>query len=422
MRLIVLASNKNKSTGNDSAELYNNFNADINIAPGSKIALQSITTELAITETNDSGEPISNQLDEFENYYIELMDLSVESYYGFVNEKIFNGSGKNIIGTLSRNDIDVVFVPREDGTYTSTPPVPPAWTPADITSTFWIDSADLSTLTLDASNLVEVWEDKSGENNDLSSVAGTRPLYTDATSGIKFTTDRMETTGTFSMSSQPYTFYMVVNQYNDNNNQFILDSPLGASRNFIFENSSLGLRLFAGTNLLSDVRLGENQNVLVKCIVDGATSKIYRNDVLIKSGNAGTDLFTGLVLGQQRSGSAGFKGSVMELIIVPSILSSADDTLMNTYLSTKWGTSKWHEALELVETTTIYKPNYVGGGTAVTKYSIDYIPDEPIFLDLLNKSNIALRNLSARLVRYDGARVPIAGPMSINILIKSPDE
>mgnify|MGYP003667096223 FL=1 len=70
----------------------------------------------------------------------------------------------------------------------------------------------------------------------------------------------------------------------------------------------------------------------------------------------------------------------------------------------------------------LYEPKFVGGGDAITKYTIDHVPNEPIFLNLMNKNNMALRNLSARLVKYDGSRVPIAGPMSINLLIKGPDE
>ena len=121
MRLIVLASNENKSDGGPTSEISNSFNADILVKAGSKIALQSVTAELSITEVDGSGNPISNPLEEFENYYIELMDLSVESYYGFVDSQlgILNGSRKNFIGSFSRREIVPVQVPRLNGNYSS---------------------------------------------------------------------------------------------------------------------------------------------------------------------------------------------------------------------------------------------------------------------------------------------------------------
>ena len=121
MRLIVLASNENKSDGGPTSEISNSFNADILVKAGSKIALQSVTAELSITEVDGSGSPITNPLEEFENYYIELMDLSVESYYGFVDSQlgILNGSRKNFIGSFSRREIVPVQVPRLNGNYSS---------------------------------------------------------------------------------------------------------------------------------------------------------------------------------------------------------------------------------------------------------------------------------------------------------------
>ena len=123
MRLIVLASNENKSAGSTEAYISNSFNADIVIKKGSKLALQSVTCELSITETDAGGGSISNPLQEFENYYIELMDLSVDSYYGYVDAQkgILNGSRKNFIGSFSRREIVPTQVPRLTGAFSSDP-------------------------------------------------------------------------------------------------------------------------------------------------------------------------------------------------------------------------------------------------------------------------------------------------------------
>tara|TARA_R110000822_G_scaffold282420_1_gene403992 strand:+ start:88 stop:1371 length:1284 start_codon:yes stop_codon:yes gene_type:complete len=427
MKLIVLASSQTDVSGNDNAELYNSFNADINIVPGSTIALQSITTELAITETNTSGEAIYNPLEEFENYYVELIDLNIESYYGFVNEKIFNGSQKNIIGTLSRKNILPVFVPRADGSYTSPVLSPPGWSPIELTSALWLDAADVSTLTLDASNFVEVWADKSGEGNDVSqTTAASRPLYINPATGILFDDDYM--TASFSMGSQPYTFYLVVEQDEFDgppefatNQTIVGTASAGTGRNFIFQPGfGSGVRLYAGSSLSSTTRLNVGSPTLVKCVANGSSSEIWVDDVLVESGNAGTIIYTGINLGCSKFLSNFFQGKIMELLIIPGLLSNDDNAYMNTYLIDKWNVSI--ALSSAAEDDFIYEPKFVGGGDAITKYTIDHVPNEPIFLNLMNKNNMALRNLSARLVKYDGSRVPIAGPMSINLLIKGPDE
>lgn len=50
------------------------------------------------------------------------------------------------------------------------------WTPEEITTSLWLDAADSDTLTLDGSNNVEQWGDKSGNEYHLSqNTAGERP-------------------------------------------------------------------------------------------------------------------------------------------------------------------------------------------------------------------------------------------------------
>ena len=51
------------------------------------------------------------------------------------------------------------------------------WTPAQISTSIWLDAADASTIT-SSSNLVSQWDDKSGNNNHLAqATASLQPLY-----------------------------------------------------------------------------------------------------------------------------------------------------------------------------------------------------------------------------------------------------
>ena len=59
-----------------------------------------------------------------------------------------------------------------------------SWTPADITTALWLDAADSDTITLDDSDNVEQWADKSGNGYDATATGSARPLLT--ASGLSF--------------------------------------------------------------------------------------------------------------------------------------------------------------------------------------------------------------------------------------------
>ena len=49
------------------------------------------------------------------------------------------------------------------------------WDPSLITTTLWLDAADTSTVTVDGSNLVSQWSDKSGNGNNATASGSDRP-------------------------------------------------------------------------------------------------------------------------------------------------------------------------------------------------------------------------------------------------------
>ena len=80
MRLITLASTEANQSGVTLAEggaiLLNTFNANIEVAENSQIALKSITTEFS----SESAE-----IDDFSDFVLELTTLEVDSFYGYTN-------------------------------------------------------------------------------------------------------------------------------------------------------------------------------------------------------------------------------------------------------------------------------------------------------------------------------------------------
>ena len=111
MRLIILASDEKDNLGGP-ATIDNTFNADIKIAANSKIALQSITTEIA-SWGDISGDQL---MAEYEDYIVELLNLDVDTYYGFTNTSSastnpINGSRRNILATIPAGQLARVAIP-----------------------------------------------------------------------------------------------------------------------------------------------------------------------------------------------------------------------------------------------------------------------------------------------------------------------
>ena len=98
MRLISLAT----ELGAEFTEVSNTFNAEISIKPNSKIALSSIIAELNITS--------ATELTDYDPYYVELMDLDVDTYYGRqTTANGFNGQRRNFIASIAKDQVKLVM-------------------------------------------------------------------------------------------------------------------------------------------------------------------------------------------------------------------------------------------------------------------------------------------------------------------------
>ena len=103
MRLITLASSQRNRSGmsisQGGAILLNTFNANIEVAENSQIALKSITTEL-------SSESYS--VEDFDDYVLELTTLEVDSFYGYTNDHDANVGSFGKLNGARQNIIDVI--------------------------------------------------------------------------------------------------------------------------------------------------------------------------------------------------------------------------------------------------------------------------------------------------------------------------
>lgn len=242
----------------------------------------------------------------------------------------------------------------------------------------WLDSSDTSTITKDNNNFVSQWNDKSGKNNHATSTGAGRPLYTFNElnnygainfSGLNYMTVA-DSKNSLSFTTQPIgaTFFLVVKPSlisDPNAYSMLLNNGNGSSINgfsiFFDDRVSNGLNnalrggVFAsvpgssvldylGNNffnnptqysLLSLIYDNNNANKELKTLIFNSglmtSTRTYSSSVIsASSGLPYTDLYIG------SAAPDACASNFAEIIIYSGILSSANRSKVEKYLSNKW--------------------------------------------------------------------------------------
>jgi hypothetical protein len=211
-----------------------------------------------------------------------------------------------------------------------------AVSPADYSNLkLWLDAADTSTIT-HSSNAVSEWNDKSGNEFNLSqSTSGSQPTYDATNRKVIFSSDSLS--GTAPTLSQPLTFFTVLEYSGSNTNgQYVHDSSTGR---YVFgEWSSDGWGLIRGDSSLYSTTLNPTTKSVFSYQFNGSSSAVFINGNQELSGTHPTDNLGGnYVLGAHHGGSqAPFQGSIYEHLIISNI-TSQDRQNIEAYLAQKWG-------------------------------------------------------------------------------------
>lgn len=232
------------------------------------------------------------------------------------------------------------------------------WTPAALRNSgqlsLWLDAADASTITLNGSN-VSQWNDKSGNLRHVSQGTATRqPSFSANSLSFDATDDYLSASSVDFSATDKLTVAMVLKNV-------MSDSTRHA---FIFGNNiyagASGLDLSVPFNMLSTIRVAARGTSLSQAnsangTVPPNTDAIYSfgadiagdsvfgffNGTQVCSSNA--DLGTGnfgtapITIGAFPTPSAYFGGSIYEVIVYPTILSTLDRQKVEGYLAWKWG-------------------------------------------------------------------------------------
>jgi hypothetical protein len=220
--------------------------------------------------------------------------------------------------------------------------------PLQITdSRLWLNN-DLATMTVNGSNRVSQWRDSSGNLNHFSQGTGAnQPLFVsngiNGQNGVKWSNSSNEWLDcTFgSVINQKYTIITVWN----------LDASSTQTYPYVYDrNGAIGDRIqlyWFGNN----IRIGSPTVVTAyaktrpfnlmssEVCYDNTSSKVYQNGVLQATVSSGSSSLTSLRLGHLNSTDtlSRLSGYICEMIVYAKELSAGERTLINDYLTLKYG-------------------------------------------------------------------------------------
>jgi hypothetical protein len=214
---------------------------------------------------------------------------------------------------------------------------------------FWIDAADPSTVTSNASSVVTQVLDKGPNARNLTNTLTTNGFTWNVTkfNGIYpsfyYNSTQNVTLGSNSSFtiSQPATVFTVQQVVGSAVNQDPFDSTNSGNRMFGFYFINAGTanyRIYSGTTLAPAGAPSTFNPVVTSQYFNGATSQIFENGTSTVSGDAGTQGSTGITIGSRwTQNTETFQGHIAEVIYYSRRLSESERRRVEGYLAWKWG-------------------------------------------------------------------------------------
>ena len=199
----------------------------------------------------------------------------------------------------------------------------------------WFDYTE--TITMDGSDLVSDWGDKSGEGNDLLQATGTdQPLW--SSDGVLFNgvDNYMKCVG-FTYD-QPEMIYVVVKQVTWTNNKYIMDGQSNASGFLSQRSGSPGLKIHAGVSSDQNDNLVLNTWGIVRILFNGVASTFQINETAQWAGDTGANNMSGFEIGARADGTTSWSNFKIKEIILRKVADSeSDEQAIYGYLKKKYG-------------------------------------------------------------------------------------
>jgi hypothetical protein len=220
------------------------------------------------------------------------------------------------------------------------------WTPAQISTSLWLDAADVSTILLN-STTVSQWNDKSGNSRNFSQATpGNQPVYsTNALNGknvVNFVSNDSLTRAAIPFNDLGNnSLYVVGNRTGGNsfNVAVIISRAGGRTRNMLFGDGSSYWGVYQGNPATGFV--GATYKIC-EIIADQASNSYLHYQDGTSQGSAGvvnqTNVFNdnNCYLGNDQYGSS-LTGNIAEVIFCDEKNTDADRQKIEGYLAHKWG-------------------------------------------------------------------------------------
>lgn len=243
--------------------------------------------------------------------------------------------------------------------YTSDGTAPVLWTPSELTNVvIWL-KADVGVTTGTSDDLITLWEDQSGNSNDLTALSTQRPtLVSEATNGL----DVIDFDGTANLL-QSSTTYAGLDLNSSSGTIFIVCNPdtipstggTPADNRMLSKGASYGLGVGDTSKVIADINGGQQTSnadaveassyQIVGIVYNGgAVSDDDRYGFWVDGSNVGSpslvmagDNSSRLVIGSVSS-SKYFDGKIAEVLLFNEELTIAQRQLIEGYLAHRWAT------------------------------------------------------------------------------------
>jgi len=285
-------------------------------------------------------EPYFNKLENATIRYISdnrNIDANIwETYSGSRPAISFVGTWKSASShVLTYFELDKKGQDWADNSEVPEPPSVDLWTPSELTTSLWLDAADSETITVDGSNNVTAWQDKSGNGRDAVSEGSSEPSLSGTFVSFQGS-EYLVISGTVPVSNDMSVFVVF------SRSAGVLSLPLGGS----VSNEPPYATYWDGTNTIYS-GLGSTGftmhgsssvtgNVLHLLTRGSGQVELWQNGATVggpKSSLSGTGSF--VYVGRRASNY--MVGDIAEIVMTPSALSSADRQKVEGYLAWKWG-------------------------------------------------------------------------------------
>lgn len=201
---------------------------------------------------------------------------------------------------------------------------------------------DATTLTLNNNDVVNVWNDISGNSHNMIPISNNPPVYKSSGSSasrkpsVKFNGAESLRTNTPVMS-QPVTYIVAAKM---NTVGFLHDGTLNANRHSLFVQGTDTFGMFASIVVNGiNVPNSTGTNGIIHTQWNSSTSRLYFNNALIATINPGNRGTTGFVIGTNFGNTSFNDAEYYEVLAYNKILSNSERNSVYGYLNEKWYTA-----------------------------------------------------------------------------------